>query len=65
MIKVKEVFVLEEAVADLNEGKAFYDRIDPGIGNYFRDCLVSDFESLVGGFPESWYICMIVLHKQT
>jgi len=24
-MKVKDVFILEEAVADLNEGKAFYD----------------------------------------
>ncbi len=47
MIKIKEVFVLEEAVADLNEGKAFYDQIEVGVGSYFWDSLVSEIESLV------------------
>lgn len=47
MIKIKEVFVLDEAVADLKEGKAFYDQIEVGVGSYFWDSLVSDIESLV------------------
>mgnify|MGYP001115688058 CR=1 FL=1 len=47
MIKIKEVFVLEEAVLDLMEGRAFYDRIEAGVGEYFWDCLLSDIESLI------------------
>ncbi len=35
------VFILEEAVDDLNDGKAFYDLQATGIGDYFRDCLIS------------------------
>ncbi|MBI5558781.1 MAG: type II toxin-antitoxin system RelE/ParE family toxin [Deltaproteobacteria bacterium] len=46
-MKVKEVFVLEEAFDDLNEGKQFYDFQEIGIGDYFWDCLISDIESLI------------------
>jgi len=46
-MKIKDVFVLEEAVDDLNEGKDFYDFQEIGIGDYFWDCLISDIESLV------------------
>jgi hypothetical protein len=46
-MKVKNVFVLKEAVDDLNEGRAFYDLQEQGVGNYFWDCLVADIESLV------------------
>ncbi len=34
-MKIKDVFVIEDAVEDLNEGKDFYDYQEPGIGNYF------------------------------
>ncbi|NTW89108.1 MAG: type II toxin-antitoxin system RelE/ParE family toxin [Desulfobulbaceae bacterium] len=44
---VKDVLVLEEAVADLNEGRAFYDVQQKGVGDYFWDCLISDIDSLI------------------
>jgi hypothetical protein len=46
-MKVKDVFVLEEASDDLYEGKQFYDFQEIGVGDYFWDCLISDIESLV------------------
>lgn len=46
-MKIKDVFVLEEAVEDLNEGKAFYDHQESGVGNYFWDNLIVDIESLL------------------
>ena len=46
-MKVKDVLILKEASDDLNEGKAFYDIQEPGVGNYFWDCMISDIESLI------------------
>jgi hypothetical protein len=46
-MKVKDVFVLKEAVDDLNEGRSFYDLQESGVGNYFWDCLIADIESLI------------------
>ena len=44
---VKEVIVLKEVSDDLNVGKVFYDRREPGIGDYFWDSLLADIESLL------------------
>ena len=44
---VREVVVLAEVAGDLNEGRAFYDRQEPGVGDYFWDSLVTDIESLM------------------
>lgn len=46
-MKIDEVFVLEEAVEDMNEGKRFYDARQRGVGEYFWDSLISDVESLI------------------
>ena len=46
-MKIKDVFILGEAVDDLNVGKSFYDSQEPGVGDYFWDCLVTDIESLI------------------
>lgn len=46
-MKVKDILILKEASNDLNEGKAFYDIQEPGVGNYFWDCIISDIESLI------------------
>lgn len=46
-MKIKDVFILDEAVYDLEEGKAFYNLKELGIGEYFWDCLISDIESLI------------------
>ena len=46
-MKIKDVYVMEEAVEDLNEGRSFYDLQEIGVGDYFWDCLISDLESLI------------------
>ena len=46
-MKVKDVLILKEASDDLNEGKAFYDIQEPGVGDYFWDCMFSDIGSLI------------------
>ena len=38
--------VLEDAADDLAAGRNFYDKQEPGIGQYFWDSLISDIESL-------------------
>lgn len=56
-MKIKDVFILEEAVDDLDEGKAFYNHKEIGVGEYFWDSLVSDIESLIiyGGIHKKKY----------
>jgi hypothetical protein len=44
---ISSIVVLAEAVADLNDGKRFYDHINEGVGNYYWDSVVSDIESLI------------------
>lgn len=46
-MKLDNVFILEEAIEDLNEGRFFYELQASGIGDYFWDCLVTDIESLI------------------
>ena len=46
MTRIKEIIALDEVADDLNDGKAFYDRLSPGLGNYFWDSLMADIESL-------------------
>jgi len=41
------VDISSDAEEDLVEGYWFYDRQSPGLGDYFRSCLISDIESLV------------------
>jgi hypothetical protein len=43
----KDVVILKEVADDLNDGKAFYDKREPGVGDYFWDSLLADIESLV------------------
>ncbi len=45
-MNVKDVFILEEAGEDLNDGVEFYDSQEQGVGDYFWDCVISDIESL-------------------
>ncbi len=47
MKKIKDVHIQKEAVDDLEESKLFYDKREPGVGDYFWDSLLSDIESLV------------------
>ncbi len=46
-MRVKEVLLLQEAVRDLENGKTFYESRERGVGDYFRDSLLADLESLV------------------
>lgn len=39
--------ILKSAIEDLQDGTDFYDRQEPGVGDYFQDCLFSDIDSLV------------------
>jgi hypothetical protein len=45
-MRIKEIYILKEAVDDLNEGRAFYNFQEKGIGEYFNNCIISDIESL-------------------
>lgn len=42
----RQLLVLEEAAADLQRGKQFYEANQAGIGEYFFDSLIADIESL-------------------
>jgi plasmid stabilization system protein ParE len=43
---IREVIVLEEAADDLERGRAFYDRQEEGVGQYFIHALLADIERL-------------------
>jgi len=43
---MKRVVLLQEALDDLMDAKAFYDRIEVGVGAYCVDSLISDAERL-------------------
>jgi hypothetical protein len=45
-VRVHDIVILKEVADDLNDGKAFYDRGRPGVGDYFWDSLLADVESL-------------------
>ena len=42
-MKVRKLTVLKEVAEGLDEGQLFYDRKEPGIGDYFFGSLISDF----------------------
>ena len=44
-MKIREVFVLEEALEDLLIGNDFYEEQEEGIGDYFSSSLLSDIKS--------------------
>ncbi|MGB8352470.1 MAG: hypothetical protein WCD79_01140 [Chthoniobacteraceae bacterium] len=43
---MKRVVLIEEASDDLRDAKLFYNMIDPGVGDYCADSLLSDIERL-------------------
>lgn len=51
------VSISSDAETDLAEGYWFYERQSPGLGDYFRSCLIADIESLAyfGGIHEVAY----------
>jgi len=56
-MKVRPVVVSEEAVADIEMARAFYDRQEEGLGRYFVSSLVSELESLsfFAGIHSIWF----------
>ena len=46
-MNVNNVIAIDQVQYDLDDGEAFYNLSEPGVGTYFRDCLISDIESLV------------------
>jgi hypothetical protein len=40
------VVVLDDAAADLEAGRRFYESREPGVGDYFVDSLLADLDSL-------------------
>lgn len=46
-MSVKDVYLMEEAVEDLDRGKAFYHLQGSGVDDYFWDCMIADIQSLV------------------
>lgn len=45
-MRAKEVILLREVADDLNDGRAFYNSREIGVGDYFWDSLVADFAPL-------------------
>lgn len=45
-MNIKDILAIEEVKGDLDDGEEFYDSQENGIGTYFRDCIISDIESL-------------------
>lgn len=42
-----KIQVLDEAEDDLQDGREFYDRQEPGVGDYFAAALAADIDSLI------------------
>lgn len=45
-MRTREIYLLEDALGDLEQGRAFYDRQGMGVGEYFIECVLSDIGSL-------------------
>ncbi len=43
---MRSVRVLDAAVEDIEQARDFYDGIEPGVGDYFSDSLITDLERL-------------------
>jgi len=46
MMKLREVYLLAEAVDDLAQGRSFYDTQELGVGDYFVESVLGDFAAL-------------------
>lgn len=42
----RRIVVLAEAAADIEHAVDFYNRIEPGVGSYFRDSIISELRRL-------------------
>ena len=43
---IKNIIALEEVKSDLKAGQDFYEKQCQGLGNYYKDSIISDIESL-------------------
>lgn len=43
---MRTVIVLDDAAEDVKCGLLFYDRIEPGVGEYFKQSILADLERL-------------------
>jgi len=46
MKSINAIIALKEVKTDLDRSESFYEIQESGIGKYFRDCIISDMESL-------------------
>ena len=60
---MKRVVVAEEAVVDLEEARAFYEHLEPGVGEYCVDALLADVSrlGLFYGFHARHFGCLRAL----
>lgn len=45
-MNVKNIVILEEVSTDIKVAQEFYENQNRGLGNYFKDSIISDIESL-------------------
>jgi hypothetical protein len=63
---ITNIKILKEAGIDLKIGQNFYESQNQGLGNYFKDSIVSDIESLYlyGGIHSKVYGVYRLLSKR-
>jgi hypothetical protein len=56
-MRKRSVVVSDDAVTDIEDARAFYERLESGLGEYFTACLVADLESLAffAGIHSIWF----------
>lgn len=45
-MKLREVKLTDEAIADIDAATLFYEKLTPGLGQYFFDSITTDLEAL-------------------
>ena len=65
-MNITNIKILKEAGIDLKIGKNFYESQNQGLGNYFKDSIISDIESLYlyGGIHSKTYGLYRLLSKR-
>ena len=56
-MKKRDVGLSSDALEDIEDARAFYERQEDGLGEYFASCMVSDLESLTffAGIHSVWF----------
>jgi hypothetical protein len=56
-MRQRSVVVSDDAVVDIEEARAFYERQERGLGEYFVSCILADLEALsfFGGIHSIWF----------